>query len=95
MVMSTRPTWFKLMALRHFLPYLMRAPLWIRRAIVNTIPSRRVRKVRNIVEVMDKTSKEVLHAKKAALEAGDEQIALQVGEGARLSLTGHFDQLVS
>lgn len=37
--------------------------------------------MKEIVDIIDRTTKEVYHSKKAALTAGDKQLALEVAEG--------------
>lgn len=69
------------MAVRQLLPQMMVGPTWLRRAIVDILPFPSVKKMREIIRVMDTTSKEVLRAKRAALDAGDEALAKQVGDG--------------
>lgn len=61
--------------------YMAAVPAWLRRAVVNVLPLKNVRKMCKIVDIMDKTAGAVLNAKRAALEAGDEELAKQVGEG--------------
>lgn len=69
---------------RAWVPYLMFGPARLRRMIVDLMPFENVQKMRNIINVMDKTSKEVFYAKKHALLVGDENVAQQVGEGKDL-----------
>ncbi|KAL1742477.1 cytochrome P450 [Schizophyllum fasciatum] len=56
-------------------------PAWLRRAVVNMIPSRDVRIIRDGVDLMWRTSNEIYAQKKAALAAGDDAVAKQVGQG--------------
>ncbi|KAL1723975.1 cytochrome P450 [Schizophyllum commune] len=56
-------------------------PAWFRRAIVNRIPLRDVRIIRDGIDLMWRTSNEIYAQKKAALEAGDHAVAKQVGNG--------------
>jgi len=52
-----------------------------RRFLIDLLPSKRVRKVKNIVDIMDNTSKAVLEMKKASLFQGDEVVSEQVHVG--------------
>ncbi|KAF8896617.1 cytochrome P450 [Infundibulicybe gibba] len=56
-------------------------PPKFRRAMINLIPLKPLHHVRDIVDVMSKTSVEILEGKKKALLAGDEALANQVGQG--------------
>jgi hypothetical protein len=50
-------------------------------AIRKLLPFRNIRRVREIVNVMDKTSIDILQTKKAALQQGNETVLEQVGHG--------------
>lgn len=52
-----------------------------RRMIVDLIPYKDLHKVRDIIDVLHKTSVEIYESKKKALEEGDESLAAQVGRG--------------
>uniref|UniRef100_D8Q919 Cytochrome P450 n=1 Tax=Schizophyllum commune (strain H4-8 / FGSC 9210) TaxID=578458 RepID=D8Q919_SCHCM len=54
-------------------------PAWFRRAVVNMIPLRDVRIIRDGIDLMWRTSNEIYAQKKAALAAGDDAVAKQVG----------------
>lgn len=56
-------------------------PDWIKRRVVEMIPSRRLKKMTEIVDVMDSTSTQVYREKLRALDAGDEATVQQIGEG--------------
>ncbi|KAL1670105.1 cytochrome P450 [Schizophyllum commune] len=56
-------------------------PAWFRRAVVNLIPLRDVRIIRDGIDLMWRTSNEIYAQKKAALAAGDDAVAKQVGNG--------------
>ncbi|KAI0717427.1 cytochrome P450 [Cerioporus squamosus] len=57
------------------------APAALRRRIVEMIPSKNVRRLRNISDIMHERSVLILNEKKAALEKGDDALKHQVGEG--------------
>ena len=57
-------------------------PAWLRRKLfVDWSPSKYVRQMRDIVDMMDKTSKEVIDNKKQALAKGDGEVLNQIGQG--------------
>ena len=56
-------------------------PAWFRRAVVDLIPLRDVRIIRDGIDLMWRTSNEIYAQKKAALAAGDDAVAKQVGHG--------------
>ena len=56
-------------------------PAWFRRAVVNLVPLRDVRIIRDGIDLMWRTSNEIYAQKKAALAAGDDAVARQVGHG--------------
>ncbi|KAL1746453.1 cytochrome P450 [Schizophyllum fasciatum] len=63
-------------------PYIRNiGPAWFRRAIVDIIPSRDLHRVRDYVDIIAATSKEIYTQKKAALAAGDEAVKHQIGQG--------------
>jgi hypothetical protein len=51
-----------------------------RRFVIDLLPSKRVRKMKNIVDIMDKTSKSVLERKKASLSQDDDVVSEQIHE---------------
>ncbi|KAL1745738.1 cytochrome P450 [Schizophyllum fasciatum] len=77
------PLQFRLFTLRvYVLPYVYKiGPAWLRRAVVNLIPSRTLHTLRDKVDLIWRTSKEILSQKMQALHAGDEAVKLQVGQG--------------
>ncbi|KAL1708632.1 cytochrome P450 [Schizophyllum commune] len=56
-------------------------PAWIRRAVVDLIPSRDLHNVRDKVDTIWATSQEIYAQKKAALSSGDEAVKQQIGLG--------------
>ncbi len=52
-----------------------------RRFIVDLVPWKDVHDVRDIVDVLSKTSTDIFELKKKALAEGDEALAKQVGRG--------------
>ena len=66
----------------YFLPTLIRVGSpGFRRFLVNLMPWKSIRELRNISDVLYETSVEIFESKKAALEAGDSALKQQVGEG--------------
>lgn len=79
---ASSPTSFRLFFIRQFVPTLTKfgAPkFW--RAVVDLIPSEVFHRLRDIVDIMDKTSRRIFQQKKEALEKGDEEVLNQVGKG--------------
>lgn len=67
---------------RLLLPYLVKiGPTSFRRWVVDNFPSKNVRQMKEIVDVIERTTKEVYYAKKTALVGGDKQLAMEVAEG--------------
>ncbi|KAI1787726.1 cytochrome P450 [Ganoderma leucocontextum] len=58
-----------------------RLPSGLRRMALDAIPSRRVRRMKNIVRTMANRSIEIIAEKRAALQKGDESTVRQVDEG--------------
>jgi hypothetical protein len=67
--------------IRAWIPFLLVGPARIRCFIVDMMPFQNIRKMRDIVDTMDRTARDVFYAKKRALQRGDESVVLQVGEG--------------
>lgn len=53
----------------------------LRRLMVNVLPWKSLRKLRDIIDIMHNTSTEIFDAKKKALEEGNEAVSKQVGRG--------------
>ncbi len=53
----------------------------LRRRIVELSPDPNIQALKDIVDVMETRSKEILKDKRAALQAGDEAVKQQIGEG--------------
>lgn len=63
-------------------PYLMKlGPPRFRRFLINISPSRDLRKVKDIVDIMANTSNGIYREKLDALRHGDKAVIEQVGEG--------------
>ncbi|KAL6306606.1 cytochrome P450 monooxygenase [Sparassis latifolia] len=76
------PVTFSLGLVRYALPYLMQlGPASLRRRLVGLIPNRRVQRIKSAVDTLEKRSREIFDAKKAALLQGDEAVMHQIGEG--------------
>ena len=56
-------------------------PPKFRRFLVDLLPFKSVRRLRDIVDLMYKTSVEIFEEKKRALREGDEAVANQIGGG--------------
>ena len=56
-------------------------PRWLRGWLFKLIPSARTKRILHVVDTMDSESRKIYNAKKSALEAGDDTILHQVGEG--------------
>ncbi|KAA1478306.1 cytochrome P450 [Dentipellis sp. KUC8613] len=81
-VKTLLPTQFPFMVYRMFLPWIVRfVPRPIRTLVARHGPVPRLRALAAIVDVMQRTSTEILAQKKMALMKGDEAVMLQVGEG--------------
>ena len=78
-----RPTLFPLMFYRNYLvtTLVKLGPPEFRRFIVDLLPFKSVRRLRDIVDLMYKTSVEIFEEKKRALREGDEAVANQIGGG--------------
>ncbi|KAL6304705.1 cytochrome P450 monooxygenase [Sparassis latifolia] len=76
------PTSFGLGIFRYALPYVAHigTPSF-RRRLVEILPSGRMHKLKAIIDTMDRRSREIFYAKKAALQEGDAAVSRQVGEG--------------
>lgn len=53
----------------------------LRRLMVDVLPWKSLRKLRDIIDIMHNTSTEIFDAKKKALEEGNEAVSKQVGRG--------------
>ncbi|KAL1744127.1 cytochrome P450 [Schizophyllum fasciatum] len=77
------PTMFRLHVLRvYVLPIVYNlGPAWLRRAVVNILPSPTMHALRDMADIMWNTSKEIYSEKVAALNAGDAAVSKQIGHG--------------
>ncbi|KAI4520759.1 cytochrome P450 [Schizophyllum commune Loenen D] len=77
------PLQFRVFTLRvYVLPYVYNiGPAWLRRAIVNLIPSPTLHELRDKVDLIWRTSNEIFHQKMDALRTGDDAVKQQVGQG--------------
>ncbi|KAG6830653.1 hypothetical protein H0H92_015550 [Tricholoma furcatifolium] len=80
------PAVAKFFILREYLlPTLVKiGPPQFRRWVVDHLPSKNLRVLRDIVDTWDRTTTEIFHNKKRALEEGDEALAKQVGQAKDL-----------
>lgn len=67
----------------HFCPagLLTLGPAWFRRFLVEHAPFKAVQEMKEIVDIMHKTSVEILESKRKALEEGDEETERQIAKG--------------
>ncbi|EJD05260.1 cytochrome P450, partial [Fomitiporia mediterranea MF3/22] len=80
-VKNFSPTLFRLSILRQFLPFFSGlGPAWLRRIVVRSLPIKRIQRLREIVEVMDKTARLVYAEKCTRLKAGDVAVQAQIHE---------------
>ncbi|KAF8237919.1 cytochrome P450 [Tricholoma matsutake] len=77
------PLLFKMIFFRNYLvtTLVKLGPPRFRRFLVDLLPFENVRRLRDIVDIMDNTSIEILEAKRRALKEGDEAVAKQIGRG--------------
>ncbi|KAI0713903.1 cytochrome P450 [Earliella scabrosa] len=67
---------------RVFSPYFKYfGPAWLRRMLVNLVPVPAVHNVKRILDTVHARSVEILNAKRAAIQRGDQEILHMVGEG--------------
>ena len=65
-----------------YLPYLIKlGPAWFRRLVIDLLPSKRVQRVKDIIDTMEKTSIEIVEQKRRALREGEESVVRQLGMG--------------
>ncbi|KAJ6607875.1 cytochrome P450 [Mycena sp. CBHHK59/15] len=66
------PTLGKISLLLPFVPFAIKiGPPSFRRFMLKMIPSRRIQRLRDMAELMDRTARDILNAKKLALQRGD------------------------
>ncbi|KAL1743131.1 cytochrome P450 [Schizophyllum fasciatum] len=77
------PAMFRLFFLRvYVLPIVHKlGPAWLRRAVIDVLPMRDVHNLRDKVDLMWATSKQIYSQKAEALRAGDEAVSKQIGQG--------------
>ena len=77
-----RPAVLNIALLRRLLPYVvdLGTPTF-RRWVVDRLPYKPAQELKSIVDIMHERSIAIYRAKKAALEAGDDSVAQQIGEG--------------
>ncbi|KAF8150007.1 cytochrome P450 [Crassisporium funariophilum] len=56
-------------------------PAKFRRAMIDILPFKSLKAIRNIVDILHKTSVEIYESKKKALEKGEEAVSAQIGQG--------------
>ncbi|KAF8150006.1 cytochrome P450 [Crassisporium funariophilum] len=56
-------------------------PAKFRRALIDILPVKNLKAIRDIVDVLHKTSVEIYESKKKALEKGEEAVSAQIGQG--------------
>ncbi|TCD66192.1 cytochrome P450-dit2 [Steccherinum ochraceum] len=87
---ALEPTIFPMHVMRILLPYIVKiGSAQFRRRLLEWTPYPRLQRVREIVDTMDATAKEILRVKRAALERGDEELGRTVGQGKDILSTLH------
>jgi len=67
---------------REFLPWIIKLGTpGIRRFLALRIPSKRVKNIVHITDILDRTSQDIYLSKKQAMQDGDDAVQHQVGEG--------------
>lgn len=56
-------------------------PAWLRRKAIESVPIDRIKKSIEISDTLNRTVREILDLKKAALASGDEAVTSRIGEG--------------
>ena len=56
-------------------------PTKFRRWVLDHIPHAKIQEMKDIVDTMDRQSREIFESKKTLLEKGDEAVSRQIGEG--------------
>ena len=65
-----------------FLPVLMKlSPPWFRRTLVNLVPWKKMRRLRDAVDIMHNTAVEIFESKRRALQEGGEAMTRQNSRG--------------
>ena len=81
-IQPNRPVTFSLRIVRQALPYLVKLGTpHLRRKFMELVPSKLLQQDREIVDTMDRTSKEIFEEKKKALRKGEDAVVKQVGMG--------------
>jgi hypothetical protein len=76
------PILFNLLSVRQVLPHVVEiGPAWLRRELLKLVPSRRIHRTIEIVDQLDKISRNIFAKKKEALQKGDEEALKQAGGG--------------
>lgn len=78
-----RPTLFRMIFFRNYLltTFVKLGPPKFRRFLVDLLPFKNARRLRDIVDTIHNTSVEILETKRRALNEGDEGLAKQAGQG--------------
>ena len=74
---------FRMVFARHYLigTLVKLGPGWFRRLVVDLLPFKNVKRLRDISDTMHNTAIDILESKKRVLREGDEAFARQVGQG--------------
>lgn len=81
-VKNLMPTTSKLPTARRLMSYIGNiGPRGFRRFLLKLLPFRNVQKLRQIVDIMDRTSTDIFQSKTAALQQGDDAVFQQIGHG--------------
>ncbi|TDL16042.1 cytochrome P450 [Rickenella mellea] len=76
------PTLFTLKPYLQFIPLTVKlGPPAFRRFLINLLPSRRIKRLKEIVDRMDRASRRILELRKHAVKQGGDTVLKQVGDG--------------
>lgn len=56
-------------------------PAWLRRLLLDLVPIESIQRMKAICDVINERSREIYNGKKAAIERGDQELLLAMGEG--------------
>jgi hypothetical protein len=90
------PVMFTMIFFRNYLltTFVKLGPPRFRRFLVDLLPFKNARRLRDIIDIIHNTSVEILEAKRRALKEGDEAVAKQIGRGKDIiSILSEFFQL--
>ena len=94
--MSYRPALSDFSAVQFLFGYIKYlGPVWFRRILADIVPIRKVNRLKASVTKIEQESRKILADKRAALEAGDQKVLEQVGQGKDImSILSEFSSLL-